>query len=92
MKFAAGTVGSNSNFTTSPPGVSMSACTLPSMRARMSAVENSSASAMAAAPSANRLDSASASDSDVPSARMLTVRPPWTRAPCLIHVWEITFA
>ena len=77
---AAVTVGSNSNFTTSPPFVFMSAVTVPATWVRMSAVENWRATASAALPSAYRLDSASASDSVSPSARILTVRPPWTTA------------
>ena len=77
---AAGTVGSNSNLTTSPPFVFMSAWTLPLTSLNTLAVENCSASASAALPSAYRLDSASACDSTLPSARTLTVRPPWMKA------------
>ena len=46
----------------------------------MLAVENCKPSDSAAVPSAYRPDSASASDSTSPSARRLTVRPPWISA------------
>ena len=70
----------------------MSAVTLPASVVSMFALENCSATASEAVPSANRPDSASASDSTVPSARTLTVRPPCTNAPSWTVVVDTVFA
>ena len=70
----------------------MSAVTVPDSVVVMSAFENCRPTAIAAVPSANRPDSASAADSTLPSARTLTVRPPCTVACSYTVVVDTTFA